>query len=48
MHRMTFWMKEMKTMFRRMKAQRGTPFRTVSLREVVSLKGSLRGNSMGG
>ena len=36
----------MKTMFRRMKAQRGMPFRTISLREVVSLKGSLRGEGV--
>jgi len=35
-------MKEMKTMFRRMKAQRGTDFLIISLREVVSPRDSLR------
>jgi len=39
-------MKEMKTMFRRMKAQRGMPFWTISLRKVVSLKSSLRGEGV--
>ena len=41
-------MKEMKTMFRRTKAQRGTAFWIISLREVVSLKDSLRGQGGNG